>query len=310
MRRVAAIFVLGLLGYLATGFTQIRPGERGVVRRFGRVISKPGPGLWIGLPVGLERVDRVAIDQVRRVRVGYEPETADLEQADPPGQLLSGDHNLVNVQASVDYAIRDEEVEDFVVNSGKVEGAIARATEAVIADWLAGRRVDDVLLHGKAELPEHAVSRTQTLIKPYRLGVHILGVSIPYLSPPEEVKSAFDDVTRAQTGIRTREHEARQEAIIRLREAQAEAERIRRLAGAYVSEQTLAARTDAASFRRRLAQYQVLRKQNPHMLASIWWDEIGKLLTRLKDNGRLDLLDNRLGADGLDIITSPPLPNR
>ena len=52
--------VLLLVGYLLTGVTQVRPGERAVVRRFGRVLEqKPEPGLWIGLPWGMDRVDRV-----------------------------------------------------------------------------------------------------------------------------------------------------------------------------------------------------------------------------------------------------------
>jgi membrane protease subunit HflK len=310
MRYARAILLLCGLGYLATGLTQVRTGERAVVRRFGRVVAKPGPGLWIGFPAGIDRVDTVPVDLVRRVRVGFEPETADLEPAAPPGQLLSGDYNLVNIQAIVDYAVRDDNVEDFVVNADRVEGAIARAAEATIAQWIAARRVDDVLIRGKSDLPEFLVTRTEEKLEPYRLGVHILGVSIPHLLPPDEVKSAFDDVTRAQTAVRTREHEARQEAARRMREAQAEAERIRQLTGAYVREQHVSASAEAASFEHRLDQYQRLQKQNPDILASIWWEEIGRLLTRLRENGRLDLLDNHLAGDGLDITIAPPGMNK
>src|SRR4051812_22288071 len=67
-----AIGGLALLVSLLTGVTQVQPGEIAVVRRFGRVLDeRPGPGLYIGLPWGMEQVDRVAIDQVRRVTVGY-----------------------------------------------------------------------------------------------------------------------------------------------------------------------------------------------------------------------------------------------
>ena len=40
--------------------------------------------------------------------------------------------------------------------------------------------------------------------------------------------------------------------------------------------------------------------------AAIWWDEMGKLLRRMKENGRVDLLDNHLGPDGLDITIMGP----
>ena len=53
---------------LTAGVVQVRPGERAVVRRFGRVLEhKPEPGLWVGLPWGMDRVDRVAVDRVQSV---------------------------------------------------------------------------------------------------------------------------------------------------------------------------------------------------------------------------------------------------
>jgi membrane protease subunit HflK len=310
MRYVVAI--LGLAGalYALSGVTQVPPGGRAIVRRFGKVVAKPGPGLWIGWPAGIDRVDIVPIDQIRRVRVGYEPETADLELATPPGQVLSGDYNLVNVQAVVDYAVREEDVENFVVNQDRVEGLIARVTEAVIADWIAARRVDDVMIRGKGDLPSYVLANAEKVTETYGMGVRLVGVSIPLLLPPDEVRPAFDDVSRAQTAIRTREFEARQDSARRLREAQAEAERIRSLTGAYVQSQRITAQAEAASFEHRLAQFNELKKTNPHALEAIWWDEMGKLLSRLKERNKIDLLDHHLNEGGLDIITAPPLPSK
>src|SRR5256714_13277035 len=101
--------VLLLVGYLLTGVTQVRPGERAVVRRFGRVLQqKPDPGLWIGLPWGMDRVDRVAVDRIQSVTVGYQDEVA-VDAAIPAGQLLTGDHNLVNIQVTLYYKVRPDE---------------------------------------------------------------------------------------------------------------------------------------------------------------------------------------------------------
>ncbi|MCI0464422.1 MAG: protease modulator HflK [Gemmataceae bacterium] len=311
MRHLLGILVLvGLVAYLLTGLTQIRPGERGVVRRFGRVVDKPGPGLWVGFPAGIDRVDRVAVDRVQRVLVGYQPEGDEASPSTPLGQLLTGDQNLVNLQVLLDYAVRADEVEDYVVQMDRADGLIARIAESVLAEWVAGHTVDDVLLQGKAVLPEVLVRQTQRRLEPYRLGVEIQGASVAHLFPPDEVRAAFDEVTRAQTAIRTREHEARQEAARRLREAQAEKYRTERLTAAYVQERVLLAHTEAETFAKRLRQYQQLRRDNPDFLAGIWWDEMAKLFTRLKDNGRIDLLDNHLGSDGLDITVSPPLPRK
>jgi membrane protease subunit HflK len=310
MRYLFGILLLGLIGYLLTGVTQVRPGERALVRRFGRVVDKLGPGLRIGLPYGMERVDRVPVDLVRRVAIGYQPETDESDQTTPPGQLLTGDHNLVNVQVVLDYSVRDDQLENYVVQAERADGVIARAGEAMLAEWVSGRKVDEVLIRGKGELPSLLVERTQARIEPYRLGVVIQRASVAHLFPPAEVKDAFDDVTRKQSTMRTQEYKAREEAAKRLRDTQAEKHRIEKLTAAYVNERVVLAQAEADTFEKRLKQYQELRRDNPHFLAGIWWDQIGKLFTQMKDAGRLDLLDNHLGPDGLDITVTPPVPKR
>ncbi|HVS36834.1 MAG TPA: hypothetical protein VMS17_14835, partial [Gemmataceae bacterium] len=66
------LLLVTLLGYAASGFYQVLPGEAAVVRRFGRVLpGRPELGLHLGLPWGMDRVDRVAVDQLRRVVVGW-----------------------------------------------------------------------------------------------------------------------------------------------------------------------------------------------------------------------------------------------
>lgn len=310
MRYVFPILLLGLTGYLLTGVTQVRPGERAVVRRFGRVVDKPGPGLRLGLPYGMERVDRVPVDLVRRVAIGYEPDADETDQTTPPGQLLTGDHNLVNVQAVLDYSVDNDHLEDYIVEAERADSVIARAGEAVLAEWVGGRKVDEVLIRGKVELPALLVERTQARIERYRLGLVIQRASVSHLFPPAEVKVGFDDVTRAQSAMRSQEYKAREEAAKIRRDVQAEKHRIEKMTAAYVNEQIVLARAEAETFQRRLGEYQWLRRDNPHFLAGIWWDRLGKLFTQMREAGRLDLLDDHLGADGLDITVSPPLPKK
>ncbi|HEV3083302.1 MAG TPA: SPFH domain-containing protein [Gemmataceae bacterium] len=310
MRSFLYLLAAGMLVYLLTGLTQVRPGERAVVRRFGKVVDISGPGLLVGLPYGMDRVDRVPVDLVRRVRVGFQPQGDDMDETTPAGQLLTGDQNLVNVQVVVDYAVDSAHIEDYVVNIERSDGVIARTAEAVLAEWLAGRNVDEVLIAGKAELPAVLTRRVAALLRPYRLGVRIQGASVSYLFPPDEVKREFDQVSSAQTEIGTTVHKARQEAAGRLNAAEAERDRLEKMTAAYLNEQLVGARAEAASFEKRLRQYQESRKTNPHYLAQIWWNEIGKIFTKLRENGRIDLLDNHLGSDGLDITIAPPLPKK
>lgn len=313
MKRILlAVIVLVFLASLLTGVTEVRPGERAVVRRFGRVLAyKPEPGLWIGMPWGIDRVDRVPVDLVRRVQVGYQPESNAGEIQAPPGQLLTGDHNLVNIQVVLLYSVIEDQVDDYVVQSDRADDLVARLAETALMEWVAGRTVDEVLIRGKQELPGWLAQQTQRRIQPYRLGIQVRSEgSVSYLYPPDEVKSAFDQVTRAQTEMRTTRYGAEQAAERTLRAAESEKYRIEQMTAAYVREQQLTAQAEAESFDRRREQYHRLRRENPAYLASIWWDEMGKLYTQVKDTGRIDLLDNHLGRDGLDITVFPPMPKK
>ena len=310
MRRFLLVLALVLLvAYGLTGVVQVRQGELAVVRRFGRVLEeKARPGLYVGLPWGMDRVDRVVVDRVQSVTVGFQEEGPEVEL--PPGQFLTGDHNLVNVQAVLYYKVRPDEVADYVAQADRVDAVLARAAEAEMARWVAGRTVDDVLLNGKNAMRGDLVRQVRERIGPYRLGVEVLDARVALVAPPREVKDAFDDVARAQTKIETNRNEAEQKAEAQLRAAESEVYRIGQTAAAYAHNRRLLARQDAERFLARLRQYEVGRRTNPHYLRQIWEEERGKLFARLKENNQIDLLDHHLGGDGLDLFTAPRMPKK
>jgi membrane protease subunit HflK len=306
MRYVRILIVVLLVAYALTGVVQVRRGERAVVRRFGRVLEQqPEPGLWVGLPWGLDRVDRVVVDQVRSVTVGFREDETERE---PAGQLLTGDHNLVNVQAVLFYKVRPEEVVEYVEQADRVNDLLTRAAEAGLAEWVAGRTVDEVLLNGKSALRAELMRQTARRIEPYRLGVDLLDVRVALVTPPEEVKDAFDSVARAQTQIATQRYKAEEAAQSRLRQARADRYRTEQTTAAYVHSRTLLARREAERFEARLRAYQLGRRSNPHYLRQIWAEERGRLFARLKESGQVDLLDHRLASGGLDLFTAPGMP--
>jgi membrane protease subunit HflK len=312
MRYVAFLALAALLLWLASGLTVVQPNERAVVRRFGRVLDyQPGPGLYVGLPWGMDRIDRVSVDRVRSVPVGYQKmDDEDTSGATPVGQLLTGEHNLVNVQVTVHYAVDPDQLVAFVLQADRADGLVARAAETALAEWVAGRSVDEVLLRGKTELPKWLLDQAQPRIDAYRLGVRLHAAVVNHLNPPAEVSGAFEEVTRAQNAASTRENEAHQEAQRRLRAA--EAERFRLLSGAraYAREQEKLAAGEVLYFESRLRQYWQLSAKDPNYLNVLWWDEMNRLYARMRQNGRIDLLDHRLSGDGLDITQFPPMSKK
>ena len=298
-----------LLGYAATGLYQVLPGEAAVVRRFGRVLpERPEPGLHLGLPWGMDRVDRVAVDQLRRVVVGYQEGGGDRTM--PAGQLLTGDHNLVNVQAAIFYKVRPDEAADYVAQADRVDGLTERSAEAVMAEWVASRTVDEALLNGKVGLREALTREVGRRLAPYGLGVEVLDAPVALVAPPDEVKSAFDDVAREQTRIETKVNNANQEADSQEKAALSDRYRIEQETEAYVSGRKLMARREAENFLDRLGKYREGVLVNPDYLNQIWDEERGKLFAQLKGNGQLGLLDDHVGKDGLDLNMMAPLPKK
>jgi len=298
------VLLLALVAlYLLTGLAQVGPEERAVVRRFGEVVARPGPGLWIGFPWGIDRVDRVPVRTARQLRIGYEPEGQDIALTSPPGQMLTGDQNLVNVQIVLDYAVgeSDSDLDDYVLQRNQVDAVLAREVESLTGEWLAGRPVDEVLLTGNAALPAWLAARLPDRVAANRLGVRLQRVSVGSLSAPEEVRASFEAVNAAQTGIRTREHQARQDADQRRRTAEADRYRMEQEAAAYREEQLRLASADASAFRDRLEQYRRMKANHADVLTLFWWEEMGRTLALMKSRGRIDVMDAYLGKDGLDI---------
>jgi membrane protease subunit HflK len=207
-----------LLAYLATGLYQVEAGELAVVRRFGKVHHQASPGLNIGLPWPFDKVDRVRVQQQQLV-VGFEESDLPVADVAPPGQLLTGDNNLVNVQATVIYTVDPQQVVDYVLNRDRVAPLLARATESALASVFAEQRINDVLYGrsrgGRGEAPSlepEVQRRVAKLLEPYRLGVSIAVVNLAPPKPPAEVAEDFAKASLEETKRATAIAQARVEA--------------------------------------------------------------------------------------------------
>ena len=189
--RLRYIFIVVLLAYLATGVAQVRPEERAVVRRFGRVVARPGPGLWIGLPWGMDRVDRIPL-RTLQLAVGFDDSAIEDMGTTPAGQVLTGDQNLVNVRLVAEYAVSeaDGDLENYVLNRDRVEPLLAEQVESLTAEWAAARGVDEVLLTGRASLAAWLAQKLPERLAPLNLGILVQRVSVTHLAAPEAVREA------------------------------------------------------------------------------------------------------------------------
>jgi membrane protease subunit HflK len=253
-RRALLLLVLfsGVLGLAATGLRVVQPGERMVVRRFGRLVQPAWePGLHWGLPLGLDRFDRVRTDVVRRLVVG----TNDTEEAgDNPaaGEFVTGDLNLVRVQAIVQYRVAS--AAEMVVATEGLETMLDRLAEASLSRALARRDIDSVIRGDRHQIGQEMEDELQAAISSDRLGLEILGVSLTEARPPAEVAADFAAVQSAESQRDRRSTEARTQAETTLATARATAQARLETARASSHRRLVTARSRAGKFLALLAE--------------------------------------------------------
>lgn len=183
-----------VLFYLLSGFYTVQPGEVGVVRRFGRVTNGDvQPGLHYRLPWPIERIDKVAVNSVRRAET-------------PTSLALTGDANLINVRASVHYAVKDPTA--FLLNVIDAATLVAQTGDAALRQVVANVPVDALLTQDKAAIQQRTAELLQTELDGYRAGLQVTAVQLLESSPPGEVADAFRDVASAREDRNTFINEA------------------------------------------------------------------------------------------------------
>ena len=202
MNRLLALLLFAAVAYAATGLYFVQPDEQAVVRRFGRALATPRePGPHFGLPWGLDRIDRYKPREVKLVTLGPLQLGGQAVGAGE-AQFLTGDRNLVQVRASVQYSIK--EPLRYLYQASQVDAAVAKAGEATLSRVLAGDAVDQALTQGRQDLGVGTRNRLQDLADQYGLGITIRSVDIGSVRPPAEVAEAFDNVISA---LRQREQQ-------------------------------------------------------------------------------------------------------
>jgi modulator of FtsH protease HflK len=202
---VVPVAVALLVG--ATGWVMVAPGEVVLVRRLGRLIEPAwGPGLHWRFPAFIDRIDRLRADAVRQLTFGTAG-TAGLDDEPSSGEVMTGDLNLLKVQATVQYRV--SKPRDYAFRVDAVDPLLSKAAAATIARAVSRRGVDAVLRTERQAVARETEHDLATLVDHYRLGVTILGVSLTDARPPSEVAAEFAAAQSAESERDRRINEAK-----------------------------------------------------------------------------------------------------
>jgi membrane protease subunit HflK len=279
--RIAAIagILAALVGIAtaATGWVEVAPGEVAVVRRLGRPLPHTWtPGPHLGWPLGIDRIDRIRTDQVRRLEIGLvrTPGPGDAPNA---GEFLTGDLNLLRSRCVVQYRV--SEPVDYVLRAREIVPLLTRAAEASLTRALGRRGIDGALRGERADVARDLAQALTAAVERYQLGLTVLEVSLTDARPPTEVEADFAAAQAAQSERDRRIQEARAYAETVLPTARSAAQAQLDRARAQADRNVALAKSRAGRFLTLLAESQLARSLTVRRL---YRDALRDLLPRVR----------------------------
>ena len=201
--KVKWILVALVAVWLLSGIYIVNPDEEGVVLRFGKYDRTVGAGPHYALPFPIETVYKPKVTQVQRVEVGFRSvgqgrtfqQGANRSLPEESG-MLTGDENIVNVQFSVQYQIKNPV--EYLFNVTDQAAVVKNAAEAAMREVIGNSLIDSAITDGKLKIQSDATVLLQEVLDRYEAGIQVLAVQMQDVHPPQEVSDAFKDVASAR----------------------------------------------------------------------------------------------------------------
>ncbi len=201
------IVVVALCVWFAAGFYIVNQGERGVVLRFGKMQEMTEAGLRWHLPFPIEKVEKVNVEKVSTIEIGYRSNRGGGKSKVPKEALmLTGDENIIDIEFAVQYKIKD--AAEYLFNVRDQETTITQATESAVREVVGKSTLDFALTEGRDQVARSARELLQQVLDKYKAGVQIVTVETQKAQPPDEVKTAFDDAVKAREDEQRLKNEA------------------------------------------------------------------------------------------------------
>ncbi|MDB2485631.1 FtsH protease activity modulator HflK [Pelagibacteraceae bacterium] len=250
---IGLILIIIAFVWLASGLYRVGPDEQGVVLRFGKFVKTTQPGLHYHIPLPVETVQTPKVTKVNRIDIGFRSERdSGFSQgggvADVPQEslMLTGDENIVNIDFSVFWVIKD--AGKFLFEIQDPEGTVKAAAETAMREVIAKSKIQPVLTEGRALIEVETQEIIQSILDEYNSGIQITQVQTQKADPPDQVIDAFRDVQAARADMERSKNEAEAYANDVIPRARGEAAKIMQAAEAYKQKVVAQAEGEASRF--------------------------------------------------------------
>ena len=121
-------------------------------------------------------------------------------QVPDESHLLTGDENIVAVNATVFWRIRNPQ--DYLFSVRDPMRMVKQVTESSLREVIGTMALDPVLTSGRAGIEQSVLKGAQALLNTYNAGIEVTEVQLQRVDPPDEVIPAFRDVQAAREDAR------------------------------------------------------------------------------------------------------------
>ena len=236
-----------------SGLYRVLPDEQGVVLRFGKFVNTTQPGLNYHFPYPIESALTPKVTKVNRIDIGFRSERdsgfgTGGGVADVPEEslMLTGDENIVNIDFSVFWVIKD--AGKFLFKIQDPEGTVKAAAETAMREVIARSNIQSILTEGRSIIEIDTQEIIQQILDEYNSGIQITQVQTQKADPPDQVIDAFRDVQAARADMERSKNEAEAYANDVIPRARGEAAQILQAAEAYKKQVVAQAEGEASRF--------------------------------------------------------------
>ena len=195
------IGVLLIIGaWLVSGFYLVDTQQRGILSRFGTVISVENPGWHWRWPYPVDSVRLINVAADRTLEVGLASEK---NGRSSPGLMLTSDSNLVGVSYAVVYQVTDPVA--YVAQADAPVDLLALLADSAVRDLVSEQTLLTMLgtdgapttAPGKQEL-QAARDRLQALLDPFAIGIVVKDLVIREVRLPAPVLQSVKEAERQE----------------------------------------------------------------------------------------------------------------
>ncbi len=257
---VSFVLAVFLLTYVAwSGAFTVNAHEQSVVLRFGAYNRTVGPGLHFKIPWVEERIDVDVGEHSLRLPWGQPEQAGQLtidRGSEEAALILTGDLYAAVVEWNVMWRVVNPQEYLFSIQETDVEAVIISIARSSMNQAVGDYAADESLTFKRAEVGQIALDTMRERLKQYRCGIDIFELQMQRVTPPNQVKPAFDEVN---SSIQKRDqlvNEARREQNQMIPLAEAKRDQLVREAEGYSARRLAESQGEISALKAKWQQYQ------------------------------------------------------